>query len=342
MDRSKLRAAALAMGFTALVAPAPVVADEAHTLAVQLEWITSGYQSPFYLAAAKGWYKEAGLEVSITPGTGSVTTVQLIGGGQADVGHASLSNVAFGRAKGMPVVAIANFFRTGDICLLVPDDSPINTVGDLKGKRLIATAGSFEGPFIDSFLSTGGLTRSDVTLQNIDFNTRSAIYARGDSDGLFGSPVGTGVLLNKLRPSRCLLFADYGLNLPGFGIFATQAKLKQKGAALRLFTSIVAGAWTYAVASPAHEAEAVDALVGARATDRVDRADMLKQLQVSVPFLQSSHSKGLPIGVQTDADWADAIAAMEKAKAIDPGTKPADYFTNDYLDLALVKKIGAR
>ena len=39
-------------------------------------------------------------------------------------------------------------------------------------------------------------------------------------------------------------------------------------------------------------------------------------------------------------DWADAIAAMEKAKMVNPGAKPTDYFTNDYLDINLIKKIG--
>ena len=130
--------------------------------------------------------------------------------------------------------------------------------------------------------------------------------------------------------------------MPGFGIFATPAKLKEKGAALRQFASIVAGAWTYAVASPAHEKEAVDAEMAARAGDRIERADMLKQLEVSKPFLYSRHSRNLPIGVETEADWADAIAVMEKAKAIPPGTKPSEYFTNDYLDLSVIKELGAR
>jgi NitT/TauT family transport system substrate-binding protein len=309
-------------------------------LTLQLEWVTSGYHAPFYLSAAKDWYKDAGLDVAITPGTGSATTVQLVASGQSDVGHASLSSMAFARGKGVPVIGIANFFRTGDICLFVPNDSPVKTVADLKGKKLIATSTSFEAPFIDSFLAAGGLTRRDVTLDNVDFATRTGLYGRGDADGLFGSPVGTGVQLEKVRRSRCLLFGDYGLNVPSFGIFATPTMLAKKGAQLRALASIVAGAWTYIIASPAHAEEAVDALQNARAKDRLDRADMLKQLQGSFKFLHSSRTKGLPIGVAHESDWADAIATMEKAQVIRPGTKAADYFTNDYLDVDLIKKLG--
>ena len=324
-----------------LLLPRAACADEGK-LTFQLEWVTLGYHSPFYLAAAKGWYKDAGLEVSITPGSGSNTTVQLIASGRSDVGHASLSSMAFARGKGVPVMAIANFFRTGDICLLVPNESTVMKVADLRGKKLIATAASFEAPFVDAFLAAGGLTRGDVTLENVDFATRNAVYARGGYDGIFGTPVGTGVQLEKVRPSRCILFADNGLNVPGFGIFATPTMLSKRGAALRALSSIIAGSWTYITASPANAEDAVDALMVARAADRLDRADIMKQLRASYRFLHSARTKDAPIGVQNSDDWADAIAAMEKAKVINPGTKPADYFTNDYLDITLIKKIGGR
>jgi NitT/TauT family transport system substrate-binding protein len=316
-------------------------ADE-EKLSLQMEWVTLGYHSPFYLAAAKGWYKDAGLEVSITPGSGSNTTVQLVASGRSDVGHASLASMAFARGKGVPLIATANFFRTGDMCLLVPNESPIKAVADVKGKRLIATTASFEAPFIDAFLAAGGLTRMDVQLENVDFAARNGVYARGEADGIFGTPVGTGVQLEKLRPSRCILFADNGLNVPGFGIFATPAMLEKRGKALRAFSSIVAGSWTYVTSSPARMEEAVDALLKARSTDRLDRADMMKQLQNSVQFLHSNRTKDAPIGVGHSDDWADAIAVMERAKVINTNTKPADYFTNDYLDLNLIKKIGGK
>jgi len=317
-----------------------VLAAEPAKLAVQMEWYSLGYHSPFYLAATKGWYKDAGLEISITPGTGSATAVQIVASTQSDVGHASLSTMAFAHAKGAPVIAIAGFFRTGDICLFVPAGSAIKTIADVKGKKLIATASSFEAPFIDAFLGAGNLTRSDVTLENVDFTARNAVYARGDVDGIFGTPVGTGVQLERLRPSRCLLFADYSINVPGFGLFTRPMMLREKGAALRTFASIVAGAWTYVTASPAHADEAIDALLRARPTDRLDRGDMLAQLRASFRFLHSSRTKDTPIGVQNSADWADALTVMEKAKMVEPGAKPTDYFTNEYLDLDLIKKIG--
>ena len=185
---------------------------------MRLSWLTSGYQAAFYLAAAKGWYAKAGLDVTLTPGTGSVTTIQLVGSRQYDAGEAALSSMVFARVKGMAITSIAGFFRTGDVALLVPVKSAIKGPADLKGKKIIYTAGSFEGPFLDSFLAAGGLTRDQVEFINIEPNSRNSVYGRGGADAMFGSPVGTLIVLNKVRKSRAILFADYGLNLPGFGI----------------------------------------------------------------------------------------------------------------------------
>lgn len=336
MIRAFACAAMIAAG--ALSSVTAHAADEAHTLSVRLEWLTSGYQAPFYLAAAKGWYQKAGLDVAIEPGNGSATTIQLVNAGQYDVGHAALSNVAIARSKGMGIISIAGFFRRGDLALMVGSETGIKGPADLKGKKIIFSAGSFEGPFLDPFLAKGGVTRGQLELLNIDANARLSYYGNGNADGLIGSPVGTGVIINSMRPTTSILFADFGLNLPGFGIFATEAALKKKGDALRKFASVVAGAWTYAIAG--HEDEAVEAVMKLRDQERLNPTILLAQLKTSLPFLTTAATANLPIGVQAAADWAAAIEVMEKAKAIEPGTKPADHFTNDYLDLDLIKSIG--
>ncbi|HEX9466432.1 MAG TPA: ABC transporter substrate-binding protein [Alphaproteobacteria bacterium] len=310
-------------------------ADAAHTVALRLEWLPSGYQAPFYLAAAKGWYQKAGLSVTIEQGNGSNTTVQLVNAGQYDIGHAALSSVAVARNKGMSVRAVASFFRKGDMALMVSEDSGVKGPADLKGKKIIYSAASFEGPFLAPFLAKGGVTPDQLLLMNVDANARIPTYVNGDADGIFGSPVGTGVVIAEKRPTRFVLFADFDMNMPGFGLFTTEAKLQQKGEALRQFVSLSCGAWAYIVAG--HQDEAVEALLKARAQDRLEPSLMKKQLEDSFAFLYTPATAGQPIGLQAESDWAAALKVMEIAKVIDPGSKPTDYFTNDYIDPALIK-----
>ena len=322
-----------------LLAAPSFAADREHSLNVRLSWLTSGYQAAFYLAAAKGWYAKAGLDVSLTPGTGSVTTIQLVGSQQYDAGEAALSSMVFARVKGMAITSIAGFFRTGDVSLMVPVESSIKGPADLKGKKIIYTAGSFEGPFLDSFLQAGGIKRDEVEFVNMEPNSRNSVYGSGGVDAMFGSPVGSLIVVNRLRKSRAILFADYGLSLPGFGIVASLATLKDKGPAMRAFATAVSAAWAYI--ENGHEEEGVQAILQARPNDRVDAEEIRQQLHNSAPFLVSKTTPGLPIGVQSEADWKETIATMEKAKVIEGGSKPADFFTNDYLDVNLIKSLGS-
>jgi len=333
----KLFATFAGIAVAALLFAVPSRADDAHTLTVRLEWLPTGYQAPFWLAVQNGWFKRAGLDVSIADGTGSVTTVQMVGSGQYDLGHAALSNMAIARSKGMPLISIAGFLRKGDIALMVPKDSPITGPKDLKGKKIIFTASSLETPFIDSFLAAGGLARDDVNLINIDASAKIGQYLSGAADGVISAGEAVA-LMEKQRPSRLILFADYGLNLPSMGLVASKASLEKKGPAIRDFASIVSGAWAYLVKG--HEEEGIQAVIHSHDNARLDADLLMANLKVSLQFLRTPSTETMPIGFQSESDWAEALAIMEKAKVIDPGSKPQDYFTNAYLDKGIITSIG--
>ena len=70
---NRIRVLSAALGIAALLAfvgnpLAARAADQAHTLSVRLDWLPSGYHAPFWLAVDKGWFKDAGLDVTIADG----------------------------------------------------------------------------------------------------------------------------------------------------------------------------------------------------------------------------------------------------------------------------------
>ena len=95
-------------------------ASAADRIAVRLDWTPWGSHSAIHLAAQKGLFAKYDLDVTVDDGNGSVATVQIVGNGEYDVGHASLAPMAIARSKGLPVKAIAGFIRKNDIGLLVP------------------------------------------------------------------------------------------------------------------------------------------------------------------------------------------------------------------------------
>ncbi|MFQ6685926.1 ABC transporter substrate-binding protein, partial [Bordetella pertussis] len=267
-----------AMGGIALLAAAGTAGAQApEPLRVRLDWTPWGVQAAFHLAQQKGWYKQAGLDVTLEDSNGSVTTVQIVGGSDRfDLGHAALASMMIARDKGLPVKAVAVFARHSDIGLLVPADSGIAGPEQLKGRKVAYTAGSLEAPFIDAFLARGKLKKSDLELINVDAASKASTYAVGRADAAFSTIPFFLPVVSQNRPSRAVRFADFGLDMPSFGLFASEDKLRERGEAIGRFASVSARAWEYIYAG--HEDEAVSAILAQRPQARLDRTVLRGQI----------------------------------------------------------------
>src|SRR5690348_3758681 len=84
-------------------------AHAAEKLTVETDWAPYGVHAPLFLAAQKGWFKKAGLDVTILDGKGSATTIQQVGVGQVDVGFAQLATMAAAVSHGLAVESVACF-----------------------------------------------------------------------------------------------------------------------------------------------------------------------------------------------------------------------------------------
>ncbi|MFG1343356.1 ABC transporter substrate-binding protein [Xanthobacter autotrophicus DSM 431] len=315
-------------------------ASAAETIRVRLDWAPWGNQAPFHLAAKRGVFAANSLDVELVDGNGSVATVQIVGNGsEFDVGHASLAPMAIARAKGLPVKAIAGFIRQNDIGLLVPRDSGIARPADLKGKTLAFTAGSLEAPFLDRFLAAGGLTRSDVELIAVDAAAKGGTYMMGRADGVFSTVPFILPVVSEKRPSNVIRFADHGLAFPSFGLFATEKSIAAKGAALKTFSSIVAGMWTYILAG--HEDEAVAAIMEARPQAKLNPAILRAQIETLKGYVSTPATKGQPMGMMAVADWTQALATLAAGGLIPQGQDAKAYFTDDLIDPVLVARVAA-
>jgi NitT/TauT family transport system substrate-binding protein len=295
-------------------------------LTVRMDFIAWGTHAAMHLANRKGWFKEAGLDVIVQDGTGSANTVQLVGAGQVDVGQVQLGVMAVARDKGAKLIAIADFFRKSDLAVLVDKDSSIKSVADLKGKRIVNFNGSPWSAYIDSYLRSGGLTRADVTIVAVAPAALVTTYTSREADAImttapFGLPI-----INKVRPSKPLLMADAGISFPSYGLIVQESTLEGRAAALKKLVAIEVRAWKYIYGG--HIDEAVDAIVAQRPGMKLDRDVLKGQIIEYQDFIDSVYSKGKPLGVQTEEDWAAAMKAMEEGGVIGAGHNPSEFYTN--------------
>jgi NitT/TauT family transport system substrate-binding protein len=328
-------AVVLSMG---LALAGSALAQSVDKLKVRLDWTPWGVQAPFHLAQQKGWFKQAGLDVTLDDGNGSVTTVQLVGSSDDyDLGHAALASMMIARDKGLPVKAVAVFARLSDVGMLVPQGGAIKGPKDLKGKKVVYTAGSLEAPFIDAFLAAGGLKKADLDLVSVDAAGKAATYASGRADAAFSTIPFFLPVVSQTRPSDGIKFSDYGLNMPSFGLFATEQKLKEKREAIARFASIASAAWQYIY--DGHQDEAVDAIISQRPQARLDKKVLRGQIDARKPHFASRNSAGQPIGVPILADWADAVKTLTSVSLIKPGTDPAQYFESGFIRPDITSKL---
>jgi len=335
LSRRQVLGSATGLAAAAIVHPAAA----ADRLAVRLDWLPWGVHAAFHLAAAKGWFEKNGLDVSLEDGNGSVTSVQLVGNGQFDVGHASLGPMTMARSRGVPVKAIANFLRLNDIGLMLPTELGITTVPQLRGKKLAYTASSLETPFIDPFLATGGLTRADVELIGVDGAAKPGVFIAGRVDGVFSAIPNLLPTIQPRRPAMAMRFADHGLSFPSFGLVANETSLKEKPDQLKRFASVVAGTWTYIF--DGHQDEGAQAILNARPQAKLPFALMREQLDLLKTFFFTDATKDLPIGVMAMPDWEAALHTLTTANLLEQQQPAANYFTNDLLDRSLIASVAS-
>ena len=268
------------------------VAHSAEQLSLRLDWITSPMHLPFFLADEKGWFKEAGLDVSIEDGNGSTFTVQLVGAGRFDMGLADLSPMAIGKARGLPVISVAGFIRRGAVGFVVPKSTKIASLADFIGKQVFYTTSSFEGPFVEPLFRSNGVPFDRVNMVNMDASAKIPAYLSGRGDAMITTVPPNLVIAAGKRDSFGVLFADYGFNLPSFGLVTRTDTLKTRASVIRRFASIVASAWSYVLASQAHAVEAAKITLARRPNSPLSLDMMVAQAKsLSTQFLHQGHRR---------------------------------------------------
>jgi len=157
---------------TAITA-APAIADEANEVTLQLQWVTQSQFAGYYVAQDKGFYEAEGLDVTILPGGPDIAPPQVLAGGGADVMLNWMPSALAAREKGLPVVNIAQPYKTSGLMLTCWKDSGITSVEDFKGQTIGVWFFGNEYPFL-SWMSKEGIStdggEDGVTVLKQGFN----------------------------------------------------------------------------------------------------------------------------------------------------------------------------
>lgn len=226
-----------------LALPALVRAQGQVKIRFQLDWRADGQAAPFFYTLSKGYFAQEGLDVTLDVGSGSSMAVNRLASGVYDMGYGDVNAlVEFLAAGNTPAIRPHAVYQTLDNTpsgVLVLTKSGIMSPAGLVGKTL----GS---PLFDSgrklwpmFAKQQGIAVDSVKWATMDPGLREVMLVRGDVDAVTGfqpsgliSAMAAGA---KEEDLRVFMYKDFGLNVYGNAILATNKFIAEQPAAVAGF-----------------------------------------------------------------------------------------------------------
>ncbi len=150
---------------------------------LQLKWVTQAQFAGYYAAVEKGYYKNAGLDVTLKVGGPDITPEQTVLGGQAQFGIDWLPNLFATREKGGKIVSIAQVFARSGMTELTWKSSGITSIAKMRGKKVgVWCCGN--QPELFAALTKNGINpakSSDVTIVNQPFDMNLFLQKKIDA-----------------------------------------------------------------------------------------------------------------------------------------------------------------
>jgi NitT/TauT family transport system substrate-binding protein len=307
------------------------------TYAVATADLNVGY--PFAtLAKALGYYEGEGLDVEVVPGQSSATTAQLLLSGRADIGLAQPDPIMIQRANNrIPLVSFYAVCRRGTNRFVVNPDSPIQSVHDLKGKKVgVNDLGSGGVIYLRARLKEAGMSPNDVQLMTVGYGTPFYEALKNhnvDAEVSFNGGIarqqmaGYSVRLLPATPDE--------LNQYSFNLFATQAFIDKNQDVIAKIGRSTAKATVFMMTNP----EAAVRIFWKQYPDRAPKnINDPKALQSDLAILKAEiremAADELPVSFQWGSQDA-AIFAKIQSYLADAGQIPkpiasTDFFTNAF------------
>src|SRR5271165_7688194 len=249
MRRLLLAAAALVLAST--------VAHAADKLTLQLKWVTQGQFAGYYVAQAKGYYKDESLDVTIKPGGPDINPSQVIAAGGADVVVDWMPSALATRERGVKLVNIAQVFNKSGMELTCRRDSGIKTPADFKGRTLGVWFSGNEYPFLSWMAKLGYTTAgsaSGVKVLKQNYNVDPLLQKQADCISTMTYNEYWQVIDAGYKPEQLVVFKyeDQGVATLEDGLYVMGDKLKDPAFVDKMARFVKASmkGWAYARAHP--------------------------------------------------------------------------------------------
>jgi NitT/TauT family transport system substrate-binding protein len=330
---ARRRAAMLAITLSLLITTGCGSDDEGDAAAPEevekVTYLTSfntfGRDAYAFVAAEKGFFEEAGLEVSIKPGSGSGDVMKLVAGGRADYGIADFSAYAVAVAnEDLPLTAVGMIHQQSLAAIVTLDDTGISKPADLAGKTIADQAGSTNQVLFPAYAKAAGFDASGVRFVPSAPPSLPQLLASGQVDAIGQFVVGKG-LIEAAAKDRKAVFLPYGDVLPdlyGNALLTTTEKAESDPDQVERFRGALLKGLEYSLA---HPDETGEILAKAQPTQNAQVA--AGEVRLMAPYVKGT--QGVATGSIDEARVQSVIDELTAGGAITKDVTPADLVDPD-------------
>ena len=338
MKRRTFLAAALALGVAGCApaatggSPSPSAsgtgASASGTRAtIGLSYIPNVQFAPFYVAQSQGLFGDVDAAVSVRHHGSNEGLFNALTSGTEDFLIAAGSEAMQARAQGVDVIAVGSYYKTFPVEVLVLGSSPIQHLGDLKGRKL-GVPGRYGESWlaVQVALSSVGLSEDDVKIVEVGYTQVAALTSK-KVDAVTGFRTNELVQLQLAGAEpRAIPVASGVVPLVSTSLLTTSAYAKKNPEVVR---QVIAATAKAIEATAADQAAAID--ISAKQIpgwSDAARPNAEAVLAATVEVMALQDGKFLP--ALDPAQWDAMSAFLEKSKLIEKPVAAADAFTNEF------------
>jgi len=280
-----------------------------------------------YVAEKKGYFRDAGLDVSIATPSDPAAPIKEVAAGRTDLAISYEPEVVLARQQGLDVVAVGALVDRPLTSMIWLKDSGIGGIADLRGKT-IATAGiPYQDAYLKTILARANLSPDDVKTVDVGLGLLPAILG-GKAQAILGGFRNVEGIDLRLRGKSPVVTPVDRLGVPTYDelvLVAQGERLSDDPEAIRLFIGALARGTAAAVGDPKLAASAV-----LDANKSLDPKTTSAEIAATLPLLEPSQ-KGRPFGYMDPGSWADFAGWMRDNGLISSLPATSDLLSNDYL-----------
>ena len=268
----------ITLALAALYLICSVAEAQSTQASLRLKWLPQAQFAGFYVALAKGYYADEGIDLTINPGGPNILTENLVASGSDTFGLSGGAESVFAaRDRDLPVVAIGLGTQLTDFVFVAKQDGPIETLEDFVGHR-VTTWFTGANYVLYAMLAEQGIDRETVNIQPQQVSVTPFV------DGTIDVATATwynelNTIRNRVGEENLRIFSpdDYGITFPRDALIVSERTLAERPELVEGFVRATLKGWKEAFAD--HDAAVDTVMQWAPTLDRNHQLAMLSEMQ---------------------------------------------------------------